>query len=173
MLAGLLGVAIAGFYLPGLGRIAVLVVAGIAARQLSRLEDGPERALLQPAAGATVAWLALAWGLGLLEPFVALAFAVLVALYGGLWWRYGALIAVAEAEAPPPPPRPPTPDERLDQLLADAPLDGFPFEDIVAAMAPHMSRATVAARLKERGWRIRRGFWRARPAGVPAEDVRT
>lgn len=171
-LAVLLGAAVAGFYLPALARIAALVAAGAAVKLVTdRMEDGPERAVLRPAAALTVAWLGLAWGLGLLEPFVALAFAGLAGVLGFLWWRYGALIAEAEAadDAPPVPPRELTPDERLDQLLEDAPLEGLAFEDIVAALEGHMSRTTVAERLRQRGWRIRRGRWRARPAGVEPE----
>ena len=171
LLALLLAVAVAGFSLPGLARLGVLVVLVIAAKQLDRLEDGPERSVLRPAAGLAVAWLALAWGLGLLEPFVALALVALLAACAALWWHYGALIA---AEEPQDLPRALTPDERLDQLLEEAPFDGLPTEDIVAAMDGQMSRSTVQARLRERladgrAWKIRHGRWRARPGGVEPE----
>lgn len=79
---------------------------------------------------------------------------------------------------PGPVPRPPSParvkredaERRLDALLAEAPLEGGPFAEIVTTMAPYMSRSSVARKLQERAWKIAPGRWRARPAGL--EDDR-
>lgn len=161
----LVGVAFAGLYLPGLVRLGLVVAGILAVRVLGEVADGPVRSVLRPALGLVVGWLALAWGLGLLSPVVAVALLVLIGAEVRLWWGYREAVEAA-AEAPAPLPRDPTPDERLDALLADAPLEGLEFAEIVATMKPHMSRATVARRLKERAWRIGDGRWRARPAGV-------
>lgn len=162
----LVGLAFAGLYLPGLVRLGLVVIGILAVKATERLPDGPVRAALRPAAGLVVGWLALAWGLGLLSPVVAVALLVLVGAEARLWWGYRQSIAEAAVEDSSSPPRDLTPDERLDALLEDAPLEGLAFAEIVAAMQPHMSRATVGRRLKQRGWRIPGGRWRARPDGV-------
>ncbi len=188
MLLALVGVAVAGFALPGPARLGVLVLAGVGVRlawrsvtfrilwwrgQTPTMPLGPERSVLVPGLAAVEVWLLLAWGLGLLEPAVLVGLVLLAAVLAGLWWACGHLVEEAEAEAaepppvamPPPPPEP-TPDERLDALLEDAPIEGIEFAAIWPAMAPHMGRSTVAIRLKERGWSLGNGRWRAKPGGV-------
>jgi hypothetical protein len=162
----LVALAFAGLYLPGPARLALVVAGVLAARLMDRMPDGPRRTALQPAVGLAVAWLALAWGLGLLQPVVAVALLVLVAAEVRLWWQYREAVAEADIEEPPSPPRALTPDERLAALLAEAPLEGLLFAEIVEAMSPYMARSTVALRLKERGWNIGKGRWRARPGGL-------
>ena len=162
----LVAVAFAGLYLPGPVRLGLVVVGILAVKAMERVPAGPGTAALRPAVGLVVGWLALAWGLGLLSPVVAVALLALVAAEGRLWWGYWTAVAEAVTVEPSAPPRDLTPDERLDALLDEAPLEGLPLGEIVLAMQPYMSRATVGRRLKQRGWRIPGGRWRARPDGV-------
>jgi hypothetical protein len=174
VLLALVGVAVAGFLLPGLARLGVIVLAGVGLRVLWRtLPDGPERAVLLPALAAVWAWLLLAWGLGLFSPAVLVGLVVVAGVGGTLWWAYGLGIKVADAvDAEPqavavPPPLPePTPDERLDALLEDAPLEGIEFGEIAATMEPWMKRTTVYLRLKDRAWSLGDGRWRAKPGSL-------
>ena len=156
---GLIAVAFVGLYLPGPVRFGLLAVGFLASRLL---QEGTPRL----AAQLPIVWLALAWGLGLLQPLVGIALLVVISAEAGLWWRWQETLAAVEPEEAEEATRPLTPDERLNALLADAPVEGLPFAEIVALMAPHMSRSTVHERLRQRGWKISPGRWRARPAGV-------
>lgn len=162
----LVTVAFAGLYLPGLVRLGLVVAGILTVKLMGGLADGPVRGMLRPALGLVVTWLALAWGLGLLQPIVAVALLILVGLEARLWWEYREATAGTAAEEPASPPRALTPDERLDALLAEAPLEGLAFGEIAEAMAPYMVRSTVAAKLKQRAWSLGKGRWRARPAGI-------
>lgn len=174
-LLALVGVAVAGFALPGLARLGLLVVAVAALVWLSRrVPPGAEQAALLPVAWAVVGWLVLAWGLGLLSPIVLGGLVVVAGAGGGLWWAYGNLVKAEERalgvavadEVVDEAPLGPTPDEILAALLDDAPLEGLEFGRICEEMAPHWSRETVRTRLAERAWKVAHGRWRAKPRGA-------
>jgi len=145
------GVAFAGWYLPGLVRALLLVGAGVGLGRLWRYLNGPVGAAARPFAAGVVGWLLVAWWKGLFDPASGIGLLALIALGVQRWVAYRLreeVTAVVEAEASPPTP-PPAPAvestavERLADLLWEAPLSGHPFKHYVVEMEEFMSENTV------------------------------
>jgi hypothetical protein len=171
VIAGLVVVAVGGWYLPGVVRLIVLVLGALAVTRYWSLE-GDLGFALRPFAVGVVIWLAMAWGWGLLNPWLGLVLLGLMLLGTWRWIVYYAL-KIPDEETPQPeqaPRRPPPPEmvtpialEKLDEMLRDAPPEGWPRSRYVDEMAGLMSPRTVAKYLALRGIQPRHGHYRAGP----------